>query len=83
MVAEFEETAFTLKLNEISEPVKTDYGYHIIEVEEKKEAKEANYEENKDAIKEILLEEKIPTEYEEWYQKKLTENKVTNYLTEE
>lgn len=83
MVAEFEESAFALKLNEISEPVKTKYGYHIIEVEEKKEAKEANYEESKDMIKEILLEEKIPTEYEKWYQEKLNENKVTNYLVEE
>ncbi|MBU5439425.1 peptidylprolyl isomerase [Tissierella sp. MSJ-40] len=83
MVAEFEESAFALKLNEISEPVKTKYGYHIIEVEEKKEAKEANYEEIKDMIKEILLEEKIPTEYEKWYQEKLNENKVTNYLVEE
>ncbi|WP_353095176.1 peptidylprolyl isomerase [Tissierella praeacuta] len=83
MVPEFEETAFKLKVNEISEPIKTDFGYHIIEVEEKKEAKEANYEENKDSIKNILLEEKIPTVYDEWYQGKLTENKVTNYLTKE
>lgn len=83
MVAEFEDTAFSLKVNEISEPVKTDYGYHIIEVEEKKEAKEANYEENKDTIKDMLIEEKIPTVYEEWYQGKLTENKVTNYLTKD
>jgi foldase protein PrsA len=83
MVAEFEESAFALKLNETSEPVKTNYGYHIIEVEEKKEAKEANYEESKDMIKEILLEEKIPTEFEKWYQEKLNENKVTNYLAEE
>lgn len=30
MVEEFETAAFALKLNEISEPVKTDYGYHVI-----------------------------------------------------
>ena len=83
MVAEFEDVAFSLKVNEISEPVKTDYGYHIIEVEEKKDAKEANYEENKDTVKDMLIEEKIPTVYEEWYQGKLTENKVTNYLTKD
>lgn len=83
MVKEFEDAAFSLKLNEISEPVKTTYGYHIIEVLDKKEAKEAKYEDNKDKIKEILLEEKIPTEYEKWYQEKLEEYKVKNYLAEE
>lgn len=38
MTPEFEEAAFTLNPGEISQPVKTDYGYHIIEVTEHKAA---------------------------------------------
>jgi peptidyl-prolyl cis-trans isomerase C len=39
MVQPFEEMAFSLKVNKFGEPVKTDYGYHIIKVLDIKDAK--------------------------------------------
>ncbi|EQC45434.1 SurA N-terminal domain-containing protein [Bacteriovorax sp. Seq25_V] len=42
MVPEFEKALFAMKAGQISGPVKTEFGYHLILAEAKKEAKEAN-----------------------------------------
>lgn len=76
MEAAFEEAAFALKANEISGPVKTDYGYHIIKVEDKKEAKEAVYEDSKEAAKKALFDERMQTEYYNWLEEKKEEYKI-------
>lgn len=80
MVTEFDDVAFTLPVNEISDPVKTEYGYHIITVEEKKEAKEANFDDSKTEIKETLIEQKLETEYSTWLENKKQDYDIENSL---
>ncbi|KGK86841.1 foldase [Desulfosporosinus sp. HMP52] len=81
MVQEFEEVAFSLEVGQISDPVKTDYGYHIIKIEAKTEAKAATLEESSAKIKEILLDQKLTTEFDPWLQERLAEYTIENYLT--
>jgi parvulin-like peptidyl-prolyl isomerase len=54
MVKEFEDSAFSLKVGEVSGIVETTYGYHIIKLEEKIPSKVRTFEEVKASIKNQL-----------------------------
>ncbi|AAU04032.1 protein export protein PrsA precursor [Rickettsia typhi str. Wilmington] len=57
LVPEFENKAFALKVNEVSTPVKTDFGWHIIKVLEKKPVPIPTKKEAKVTIDNILAAE--------------------------
>lgn len=74
MVPEFEESVFSLKVDEISQPVKSSYGYHIIEVTAINEAKQFTLDDStvKDDITNTLLKELKSEAWQKW----LTEAKA-------
>lgn len=63
MVPEFEAVAFDLDVDEISEPVKTQFGYHIIKLVEKEEAGTSNFDEVAANVKQELLAQKQHAKY--------------------
>lgn len=65
MIPEFEKVAFAMKENQISDVVKTKFGFHIIKLTGKRAAGERSLEDVKDQIKSSLL----PTKQQEVFQK--------------
>ena len=59
MVSEFETTAFSLKTNEISDIVTTQFGYHIIKLSEKIPAKKIELAKVAPDVKEFLLQQEM------------------------
>lgn len=67
---EFEKAAFSLKKpGDISDIVKTTFGYHIIKLEDRKPPQQLSFEEVKDKIKNRLKEEKRSKILEEYLKK--------------
>ena len=63
MVPEFDEAAFALEVGVVSEPVKTQFGYHLIKVNSKNDSKTYAFDEIKDQLREQLLGEKQQKAY--------------------
>ena len=66
MVKPFEDVAFGLKVDEISQPVKTQFGYHVIEVTKKTEGSKQTLEQAKSTIEQQLKYQKQATAWETW-----------------
>ncbi len=59
MVAEFSKAAFALKQNEVSKPVKTEFGWHVIRLDDRKMGAAQPFDQVKGAIRNVLVRNKI------------------------
>ncbi|MCF4152285.1 peptidylprolyl isomerase [Dethiosulfovibrio sp. F2B] len=82
MVPEFEKAAFATKIGDISDPVKTQFGYHIIKVTDHKDASEQPFDEVKDGIRQQLLQQKQRDTLSEYVDKLKKTYKVEILLPE-
>jgi len=76
MVPEFEKVAFELKVGVVSEPVQTQFGYHLIKVEGKDEPSVKAFDEVKATIKAELLNERQGFKYMQFVEGLKTTYKV-------
>ena len=59
MVPEFEQAAFAMNKGDVSkEPVKTQFGFHVIKVEDKRNAPPPEFDQVKDQVKQIVMRDK-------------------------
>jgi peptidyl-prolyl cis-trans isomerase C len=61
MVKPFEDAAFTLKAGEISAPVQTEFGWHVIKVEDKRNRPVPQFDEVKDQLMASLVQNQLKT----------------------
>lgn len=63
MVPEFEDAAFSAEIGKVTDPVKTQFGYHLILVTDKKDAEEKSFDEVKNVVVNQLIQKAQQNKY--------------------
>ena len=80
MPPEFEAAAWTLQTNQVSDIVRTKYGFHIIKALEKTAAEKPELSKTKDKIKDMLAQEEVQKQLPDYIEKLKKEAKVEVFL---
>jgi parvulin-like peptidyl-prolyl isomerase len=76
MVPEFDAAAFKLKVNELSSPVKSPFGWHVIQVTKVSKPKAQTFEEAKETIKQQLAFQEQAKAWEQWIKQATEEAEI-------
>jgi peptidyl-prolyl cis-trans isomerase C len=82
MVPEFENVAFAMQAGDISEPVKTRFGWHVIKVTERTAGQQKSFDEARDDIRQTLVSDYIQSVLKELSDKAAVEIKDPAYQYE-
>ncbi|MFZ5814861.1 MAG: peptidylprolyl isomerase [Bacillota bacterium] len=79
MVPEFEKAAFALKKNEISAPVQTQFGWHVIQVLEIN-GTAPEFEQMKEQVREQMVDKEVQAKFSEWLANLRDKAEINNTL---
>jgi hypothetical protein len=65
---ELDAVAFRLKVGQVSEPVRTSEGWHLLWVDEKKPGEQKSFEEVKNAVRNQMFQKKMEQKIQDWVQ---------------